>query len=450
MNRCRCQQTASRWIIVTALLLLAYNGLAEVAASSTTAPVSSSITQTAIADTAAPVEGSGGGGNPIVALAGYVKDSFVKMKDGTVELYTNHQKCNDIRSKQRSYAKLHNIKGRDAIAKAGGISYKEFDFLQKGKEDRGKLTNIVFMMFAAPNFLPYAIWIFPNMLPSPFCPTDGGGGVVPETVIQRISRERTHAVVQTMLDIERSVHVAPAMSKLNPFGKKATSRAMARLDNMGRIASSILTTNQATGSDGADLVLDVLENEIYTVEEPKKRDTALTTIPKPIIKGLSKCIEGQSSSPFELNFMVRGKVLNHLKKITDGDDFLVNGKVNLDDLDSDLLSEACSTRLIGGPNRSDEENRVSLTRWLEQTSIRPSVKTMGGGLHYNGNLARTALMCYHVVDGARDDRSSSYLPRLLFQGQYQAPPPVVDEAEEVVRRRGLFRRSKRRKISKEN
>jgi len=408
------------------------------AASSAAAPVSSGVVApSTIVDAALPVEGSGGGGNPIVQLAGYVKDSVVRMKDGTVELYTNHQKCNEIRSKQQLYAKLHDIKGKAAIAKAGGISYAEFDFLQRGKEDRSKLTQLVFMMFAAPNFLPYAIWLFPNMMPSPFSPVDGGSlGAVPETSIQRISRERTHAVIQTMLDLERGVHVPPTMSKLNPFGKKATSRAMVRLDRMGKIASSFLTTNQASGSDGAELVLDILEKDIYTHEEPKKRDIMLATVPKPIISGLAKAIEGQSSS-FDLTFMVRGKILNHLRKVTDADDFLVNTKI--DELDSELLAEACKTRLIGGPNRSDDENRESLSKWLEQTSIRPASKISAGGLHYNGNLARAALMCYHAVDGARDARSSSYLPRLLFQGQQQAP--VVEE-EEVVTRKRRSRRGK--------
>eukprot|EP00957_Ditylum_brightwellii_P159421 12135408-Ditylum_brightwellii.AAC.1 len=113
------------------------------AASSAAAPVSSGVVApSTIVDAALPVEGSGGGGNPIVQLAGYVKDSVVRMKDGTVELYTNHQKCNEIRSKQQLYAKLHDIKGKAAIAKAGGISYAEFDFLQRGKEDRSKLTQL--------------------------------------------------------------------------------------------------------------------------------------------------------------------------------------------------------------------------------------------------------------------------------------------------------------------
>ena len=116
------------------------------------------------------------GTNPVFQLAGYVKDSFVRMKDGSVQLYTNHKKCNEIRSKQKEYLekiastlpKEEQKAAKKYYPSAGGITYEEFDFLQKGKEDRGRLANTVFMMVFAPNFVPYAFMFFPDMLPSSF------------------------------------------------------------------------------------------------------------------------------------------------------------------------------------------------------------------------------------------------------------------------------------------
>ena len=80
--------------------------LATAAASSTASAVQTMPSAPTIEPPPAALDTLGaskGNSNPVGQLAGYVKDSFVRMKDGSVQLYTNHQRCNEIRAKQRQY-----------------------------------------------------------------------------------------------------------------------------------------------------------------------------------------------------------------------------------------------------------------------------------------------------------------------------------------------------------
>ena len=406
------------------------NTISLVSASSSSTPSTGSVVTTA---PSSPVGGNGGISdntkkNPVFQLAGYVKDSFLRMKDGSVQLYTNHQTCNEIRSKQKDHLSMLSLSLPESQRKAakkyrvnaGGISYQEFDFLQKGKEDRSRLANIVFMMVFAPNFVPYAFMFFPEMLPSSFQMPMKAGAI---SKFDTLSRERTHAVLQTMIDVERSARVAPLISNINPFGKGKTKRTMEKMEKFGHACGALLAADGASGSTGAELVIKVLEDEIYTKEEPTKGRTALTIIPKPIIKGLGKALEAPSSTnAFLPAFLLRGKVLNCLTQITAADEFLVTQQVDLKTLSSDLLQDACSKRLISvGPGSTNEEMVTGLSSWLDLAVRKPSEKMSSSGsssqLHYNGNLLRAALLSFNAVDAARDTRSSSFLPRLMYQGQ---------------------------------
>ena len=380
-------------------------------------------------------------GNPVMQLAGYVKDSFVRMKDGSVQLYSNHKRCNEIRSKQKEYLKLAAANLPESEQKAamkyrvsaGGILYEEFDFLVKGKDDRGKLANIVFMMFFAPNFVPYAFMFFPEMLPSPFSMPMNKMGM-PHSKWSEISRERTHAVISTLLDLEKAARIPPMMSNINPFGKGRTKKMMERMDKLGHDIGGILLANNANGSEGADLVFKVLSDEIYSAEKPNKQVESLGTMPKAVVKGLGRALEAPSFNSLIPSFIVKGKVLNSLKQIENADNFLVAQDIDLNSLSYDLLQEACSARLIGGPGRSSEEMVQRLTSWLDTTVKEPKKVTEEKGLHYNGNFARASLLCYNLVDSARDGRAASYLPRLLFQGQMNSSA-VTPEIEEGGKRK---------------
>jgi hypothetical protein len=364
--------------------------------------------------------------NPIGQIGFYVKNSFLRFKNGSVQLYTNHQRCKDIRLQQRAYlaecASTLPLEEQKKALKyspsAGGISYEDYDFLIKGKTDRGKLSNIVFMMFFASNFVPYAFMFFPDMLPTPFARDPNakfGGGTSP---LETLSRERTHAVIQTLLNMERTARVPPFTAKMNPFGGGKTKRAMEQMDRLGQLGGGILAAKDAIGSKGSEIVLKILHDEIYTeIDDKKKNKNGLAIVPSIIVKGLGKAMDPSSQS-FLPGFLLKGKVLTSLRQMEDADDFLVDQKIDLETLSQELLQEACSDRLMGGPGRSVEENRESLASWLDQTVVQPSkVVAETPGVTYNGNLARVALMCYHAVDGARDARAASFLPRLLFQGQ---------------------------------
>jgi hypothetical protein len=194
--------------------------------------------------------GGGGGGNPVANLAGFIKSSIVGFKDNTVKLYTNHQGCNAIRAKQKSFAintaesdrfvprgytpsnyqqaKKKGDSNRKTSNPGGvyqrtGISYAEYNFLQQGKADRGKVGQLMFLMVFSPNFLPYAFWIFPNIMPTPFMKSAGGPGnrsgmLTPwGTAVQ----SRVHAVLHTMCAVEQEAMNEPVVSggiSLNPFG----------------------------------------------------------------------------------------------------------------------------------------------------------------------------------------------------------------------------------------
>ena len=367
--------------------------------------------------------GEEGGGNPVTALVGFVKDQLVRMKDGTVEMYSNHKECNHIRSKQKLYAESIGLAKRTPTT--GGITYRDYDFLQKGKDDRGKVGSLLFMMFFAPNFLPYAIMFNPGMMPSSFKTPPRAG--VEETRWEKISRQRTHSVVKTMLDLERSARVAPTLSKMNPFGGAKTRRLLEKMDRLSATGGTMLAAQGVDGLKGGSMVLEALKDHVYTRETPSKKELQLVDMPKPLMRGLANVIEAESPpSSFLPLFLVRGSVINHLQKVAAADEFLVNQKVDLDTIADELLEEACSKRLIGGLGRNPDELRMGLKQWLDDVVVKPDAMTgangdgeAASGIHYNPNLARAALMAYNAVDGARDSRSSSYLPRLLFQGQFK-------------------------------
>ena len=272
------------------------------------------------------------------------------------------------------------------------------------------------------------------MMPSPFAKRKD---------TNEISRERCHAVITTLLDIERGARVAPWSSKLNPFGRKATERAMERLDSLIGMGCTHMMENGAHGPNGGKMLLEKLKPYLYTSQPLSKQQRLLLSgniFPKQFMKGLAKAISAdplnKGSSPFGIG------PIKHIESVTLADEFLVDQEIDLDSINSALLEEACSARLIGGPGWTDEERRVALMSWLQETEITPREMMKkkdtvevggvdigrggddGGGdnnvLHFNGNLARAALMCYNAVDATRDSRADSRLLRSMYQGQQKS------------------------------
>jgi len=421
--------------------------LHAVAAASSTAVLATPI----VTHTAVPVVTgeTGGKENPVSQLATFVRTQAVRMKDGTVQLYTNHKVCNSIREKQRSYAELRSdptAKKKRPSPNGGGITYEEYDFLQRGKEDRGKLGSLGFMMCFAPNFLPYAMMFNPAMMPSTFMPPGGvprkKGVSTGEDRFDLKSRVRSHAVVRAMIDLEQSARGASSLANMNPVGKAKTLRSMQRIGRICDACGTLLLGGGggASSSSGPDAILAVLERsgDLYSVEPLKKGQSQLVDVPSAVIMGLGRSLEVHKPPNYLTpTFLVRGQVLNQIKRVADADEFLVNQNVDLRELRGDLLERACSSRLIGGPGRDEDELRDGLRDWLRAVETDPRERisrSAAGGtgedpssssdvsaksepkLHYNANLARAAIMCRNAVDSARDDRSASFLPRMMFQG----------------------------------
>lgn len=140
--------------------------LASTSTATTTTTSASSSTSSAAAAAAAT---SNNNKNVVVQLFGYVKTSITRTIDGCGQLWSNHGKCNAIRKKIAVYRdelkhrweeeneSLSNEQKQLLKTKIGGISFEEYSFLQKGKEDRGKVMNLLFLMWGAPRFLPYAL-----------------------------------------------------------------------------------------------------------------------------------------------------------------------------------------------------------------------------------------------------------------------------------------------------
>ncbi|KAL7477365.1 hypothetical protein ACHAW6_003175 [Cyclotella cf. meneghiniana] len=348
--------------------------------------------------------------NPVIQLLTYIKDSMINFKNGLVRMNVDHRCCNIIRQKQILHAKSMGSTRPRGIRgiQTGGISYAEYDFLRKGLVDRNKLLAVTVVMLCLPNYFVYYLWSFPDMLPSPFLHRKDAN---------EISRERCHAVVSALLEIERGARVPPFSSKLNPFGKKGAERNMERLARYADKACGLFAQDGAVGPNGGKVIMEKLRCELFTNEAPNKQQLMLMPkyFPKQVLKGLGKVIGAdplnKGSSPFGIG------PLKHIESVTLADEFLVGQNVDIDSIDSDLLAEACSARLIGGPGWTDDERKEGLSTWLQEVERGPKDVIMNHDGHFNGNLARAVLMCYNAVDAVRDERSDSRLARMMYQGQ---------------------------------
>ena len=196
---------SSYWSVVYGSVNTAYR--ASATATLTPTPTSS-VSTTASSAAAVTTKKSG---NAITGLFGYVKNSITRTIDGCQELWSNYGTCKEIRAK----VKLYQDKQKETWVRQGlyepnskalkerlqttigGISFEEYAFLQKGKEDRGKLMSLAFIVFGAPRFLPYALMFQPEMLPSPLKPPqDASGG---ETKWEKQSRERATVLLETIV-----------------------------------------------------------------------------------------------------------------------------------------------------------------------------------------------------------------------------------------------------------
>jgi hypothetical protein len=327
-----------------------------------------------------------------------------------------------------------------------------------------------FLRWGAPKFLPYAMMFNPDMLPSPF------QSVLPstESAAQKMSRERSACVIETLLAMEKNIVVNGMFAKMNVFGGKKreaqkeqlaaiTSRTVSLMQ--APVMQAATTSAQATNTGaGASLVLQQLESHLYSATEFTRSEQRLNQVPACIAKGLGSVIGGGGMfAALAPSFLARGKVLGHIKKVAEADDFITQSSIDLKSINKRLLKEACNERLIGGPNRSEDELRSNLNDWLNLVVRQPAAKLQKAAasavtdgpaqlssslavptLHYNANLARFSLMSYYSCVSVRDARSVSVLPRLLFGGssiQQGSSSSSSSDAGEQTAKRNRFSRS---------
>jgi hypothetical protein len=418
-----------RWnILLLAVLSVASFAVLPVTTASTAPPSS------AVAVVAAPVVATAASKNVVSQLFSYVKDTIVKTSDSCGQLWQNHGKCNTIRKQQSLYREniaeqwelqgLYAQESRKQVQKRlaqvqGGFSYGDYIFLQKGKEDRGKVLNMVFLMWGAPRFLPYALMFNPEMLPSTFVNDKKTQSM--ETPTQRVSRERSAAILQAMAKLEQQAKAGGGgsyLSKLNIFGKK---KQLQQQQNLVRVYDQ---TRQVLGEEtfSPRPVLEKLEQAVFRVNEDFSRaEQRLASIPACIVQGLGQAISGQAAAgllaSIQPHFLHRGKVVTHLKKVTEADDFLVQADVDLDSIAPRLLRDACADRMLGGPDWTPSELRQGLRDWLTLAVTEPAsrLEQTNGDMYYNGNVARLVLMGFYGCQGARGvGRVEPTLPQLLL------------------------------------
>jgi hypothetical protein len=408
--------------------------------------------------TASGGDGDGGGGNMIVGLFTYLKDSMVRTVQGCGQLWTNHGKCNEIRKKQSEYRNqiktqweeqgLYEAESPKQIRKRlqqvhGGISYEEYRFLQKGKDDRAKVLNMAFLMWGAPRFLPYALMFNPEMLPSTFQMDKPNTKAAVET----LARERANAIIMTLMQMERQAIIGTGgfLTSLNVFGKKKQQEKKELLETIVTETGSFFRRELPTAPampNASELLLQLAPHLYRTDSDFSRAEQRLCQIPSVIIHGIGRAVAG-TGAPGIVDQLIpavfkRGRLVGHIQKVTAADDFLVQAQIDLKTISKRLLREACQERLMdAGPHRSAEELRDSLSEWLQLVVEQPaaSVRLLAqnsaavtdgsAAVYFNGNLARLALMAYYGCAAVRDPRSSSRLPHLLYKGNQQQQQEII-------------------------
>ena len=377
--------------------------------------------------------------NIVVSLFTYVKDSVVRTATGCGQLYTNHQRCNTIRKKQSVfraqlkeqweqsglYENYTNKQLQQLLSRQqGGISYEEYIFLQRGKEDRGKVLNMGFLMWGAPRILPYALMFNKNMLPSPFLQEDDAMG-------ESWRRERTRAILNTLLTMENKMIPVPSNFFSNLFSSSSSSSAHETVRAVVTETSRVLSTMNGSTANARAAVAPLWHQWGPTLlsrtgTDFTRAEQRLCPVPPCIVQGLAQAVFGGGAgfwTQLTPAFLQRGKLVGHLEKIQAADEFLVSAQIDLTTIPKRLLQEACQDRLIDtGLHRSTQDLRGSLADWLYLTKkpLETGTDDDAPPVYYNGNLARLIVMAYYGCAAVRDAHSIGRLPQLLYRGNSTA------------------------------
>jgi hypothetical protein len=416
----------------------------------------------AVDEAAAAAAGGGGGeGNVIVQLAVYVKDSVANTVKATGQLWTNHGRCREIRRRQREHREtvrqrwirqgLYEDETPRQIQERlrsvpGGITYEDFCFLLQGTKDRSRVLTLGLMVWGAPRFLPYAIMMNPDMLPSPF----GAHRAAP--LDADLSRERTHAILTTLQQMEHALAAGPSfLQRMNFFGQQRLKEQKAALQTVTDTTARLLSEETESRPE-ISTVLSAAAPVLYKPGEDFTRaEKRLCQVPPCVVRGLSAAVQGKAGQaagrfPQAPHFLRRGGFVRHLREVRAADDFLAGAGIDLGTIGRSLLLEACRARLLAdqAQHLSTDDLRGRLAEWLRlavhdpaATVQRLGTRHRGKTVYYNDNVGRLVLMAYYGCLAARDASGGSKLPRLLFQAPDDRPSAVTapSEATEDEKRR---------------
>lgn len=379
--------------------------------------------------------------NPVVSLVGYVKDSAVRTINGVILLKTHHSRCNAIRAKLKVYrqqlqeqweneGKTAGSSKKDIqkqlLRRMGGISYEEFCFLRRGKEDRGKLFNLIFISFGAPRFLPYALMFNPTMLPSTF--------QVPDTSHPLDNPLGwAHALTHGLLEMEASAATEPNLGIWSTIFRQRRKKLAqySLLQSMAQATQSALQE----GTPVADL--------LAKLPTPSSRkEERLAHWPSVVTQAVARTISGSSGggliAQLTPNFMTRSKLLTQLESIAAADDFL--RETGAIPHQRTLLEAACRDRLLLLQQHPNTVMPIAtlqeeLKQWLDVTAHHPTHVGRLVVLLHNGC---TAMRTTTATD------SNNSMAHLLYQQQGNSPPKSAGEAVEETKKKGRRRKQKQR------
>ena len=201
--------------------------------------------------------------NVIKSVLTSIGSTLTTARKSTTQLYRNHKLTSSIRTRHKS--------------EPASISYEEFSLMKRNEQDRWKVLNVLSLLVFASDVAPYAIMFYPRMLPSTFEARhqgEGGAEGIPASYVQEVrppliifyphtlhtplrivkqhaadtpsqlmqdERDRSKAVVETLLAVEASCHKAGFLEGLNPFGKAGVRKRQETLKDvkaeMERIAT---------------------------------------------------------------------------------------------------------------------------------------------------------------------------------------------------------------------
>ncbi|GMI54104.1 hypothetical protein ScalyP_jg7702 [Parmales sp. scaly parma] len=353
------------------------------------------------------------------------------MRDGTVALYTNNNNSKSIKTRYNSCPT--------------SISYQEFSLMQRSSDDNIKLLKLLCIGVAANKQLAYAIYFFPEMLPSTY--------TSPELNLQRFKKnsiDRSHRVFDFLLKMEKAAVNPSFFGKLVPFGNGEAKRMEGAL-----LANQKVKKMLNSGVDDAFASLQDLSknriNEIIlasssppptrktktkTKTKPKTKSNSKTkskskiiplpkpynfqflqnlgAVPSPALQFLGSCA-GISYATKIPNYFCRTQVKTHVERIKTTDNFFLQTQMDLNTLSRYELLEVCNDRSIGSFESSDARLRAGFATWLNNVK---GLKTKDKDLNKNLALENTGIACLYginCVTSVRDEDCGSTLHRALFE-----------------------------------